>query len=61
MLLEASSLRRWRRQAIRGFRRGLEEYGVPPVAAEELAAAYPDFSIGDAVGRRRPREIGNGV
>ena len=56
MALQASSLGRCRRQAIKGFRRGLEESGVPPAIAEELAAAYPDFDVKAALGRRPPPE-----
>ncbi|MBM3472559.1 MAG: hypothetical protein FJX75_04705 [Armatimonadetes bacterium] len=56
MMLQASALGRWRRQAIKGFRQGLEESGVPPAAAEELAAAYPDFNVRAAIAGRRSQE-----
>jgi hypothetical protein len=58
MLLQASALGRWRRQAIRGFRRGLEESGVPPAVAEELATAYPSFDVKAAIGRGRGEPSG---
>ena len=53
VLLQAWSFARFRRAAVRGFRRGLEEAGVPPEAAAKLAASYPDFDLQAAIGRRR--------
>jgi len=52
VLLQARSLARFRREAVRGFRRGLEEAGVPAEAAAELSASYPDFDLQAAIGRR---------
>jgi hypothetical protein len=34
-----------RRQAVRGFRQGLAEYGVPAEAVAELCEAYPGLNL----------------
>jgi hypothetical protein len=34
-----------RRGAVQGFRRGLEEAGLPPDAVDALAAAYPALDL----------------
>ena len=54
VLLQAWSFARFRRAAVRGFRRGLEEAGVPPEAAADLTGSYPDFDLKAAISRRPP-------
>jgi hypothetical protein len=38
-----------RRRALRHFRRGLAEAGLPPEAIRELEGAYPGITIGRAL------------
>ncbi len=53
LALVAGGLKRARRQALRGFRQGLAEMGVPAGAAEALAEAYPHLDVEDFVRGRR--------
>ena len=48
-------LTRARKQAVRGFREGLADCGLPPAAIEELAEAYPSLDLRAALtGSRHP-------
>jgi hypothetical protein len=53
LLREVAGLRRARRAALAGFRRGLTEAGVPEEAAAALAEAYPTFQVGELAGEGR--------
>ena len=44
--VELMSLSLARRRAVRGFRSGLEEMGVPPRVVAELVAQFPRFEMG---------------
>ena len=56
----AMGLSRSRAAALRGFRQGLAEMGVPPEAVKELARHYPELPWGRAVTQRRREVVRSG-
>ncbi|MGI6344308.1 MAG: hypothetical protein ACOX18_04485 [Bacillota bacterium] len=52
MSVQLFSLRRARAAALGGFRRSLQEAGLPEATVRQLAAAYPDIGIGDLLGQK---------